>query len=78
MAESRGKKLFVESSHLEAEDLDMFDGEGEEVDIDADAGGEDGLTEIKAQDFHFMLGVILAPMIDLQRSGMIWDLMHKF
>ena len=78
VAESRGKKLFVESSHLEAEDLDMFDGEGEEVDIDADAGGEDGLTEIKAQDFHFMLGVILAPMIDLQRSGMIWDLMHKF
>ena len=79
VAESRGKKLFVESRHLEAEDMEMFDGEGEEVDIDGDADDqEEGLTEIKAQDFHFMLGVILAPMIELQRSGMIWDLMHKF
>ena len=77
VAESRGKKIFVESSHLEADDLEMFDGEGEEVDIDAE-DQEDGLTEIKAQDFHFMLSVILAPMLELQHSGMIWDLMHKF
>ena len=79
VAVSRGKKILIESGHLEAEDIDMFDGEGEEIDIDGEASvdSDDGLTEIKAQDFHFMLQVILEPMIELQETGMMWDLVHN-
>ena len=37
VAESHGKKLFKESQHLEADDIDIFDGEGDAVDMDANA-----------------------------------------
>ena len=79
VAESRGKKLFKESQHLEADDIDIFDGEGDAVDMDANDSdhSDDGLTDTKAQDFHFMLSVILDPLIKLQESGMLWDLMHR-
>ena len=77
VAEGRGKKLFKESQHLEAVDMDIFDGEGDHIDIDPDDDeDDDGLTEVKAQDFHFMLQVILAPYVKLQRRGMLWNLMH--
>ena len=77
VAEGRGKKLFKESQHLEAVDMDIFDGEGDHIDIDPDDDeDDDGLTEVKAQDFHFMLQVILAPYVELQRRGMLWNLMH--
>ena len=35
VAESRGKKLFKSSEHLVAEDIEIFDGEGDELDMDA-------------------------------------------
>ena len=78
VAESRGKKIFKESQHLEAEDMDIFEGEGEDVDVEpGDSDDEDELTEIKPQDFHFMLSVILASYKRLQRRGMIWDMVFN-
>ena len=75
VAEGRGKNIFKESQHLEAEDLDIFDGEGEDIDIEAKESDEDDeLTEIKPQDFHFMLSVILDSYKQLQHRGMIWDM----
>ena len=79
VAEGRGKNIFKESQHLEAEDMEIFDGEGEEVDLDGynSEESQDGLTNVKAQDFHYMLMVILQSYRNLQAQGMIWDLMHK-
>ena len=51
VAESQGKKPFKSSEHLEAEDIEIFDGEGEELDMDTNEL-KDGLTDAKAQDFH--------------------------
>ena len=77
VAEGRGKKLFKESQHLEAVDMEIFDGEGDHIDVDPnDEEDDDCLTEVKAQDFHFMLQVILEPYIKLQQRGMLWNLMH--
>ena len=48
IAEGRGKKIFKDSQHVEAEDIDVFDGEGEEIDLDgndSDSSSE-GLTEV--------------------------------
>jgi hypothetical protein len=80
VAESRGKKMFRESGHVEAEDVVLLAGEGELVDVDGDLSddSEDGLTNQKAQDFHFMLSVILDSFIDpLITKGMRWDLVYK-
>ena len=79
VAEGRGKKMFKESQHLEAEDIDIFDGEGEELDLDGNESdeSEDRLTDVKAQDFHFMLSVILASFVELCKRGMLWDYVHK-
>ena len=55
-AQGRGKKLFKESQHLEAEDIDIFDGEGEDVEgEDETIDEEEQVSAIKAQDFHTML-----------------------
>ena len=40
VAEGREKNIFKESRHLEAEDTDIFDGEGELVDIDSDSSDD--------------------------------------
>jgi hypothetical protein len=40
VAEGRGKKIFLESGHLEAEDVELLAGEGETVDIDGDISNE--------------------------------------
>ena len=79
VAEGQGKKIFKESRHMEADDIQVFDGEGEELDLDGNESEatDDGLTEVKAQDFHFMLSVILASFVALQESGMIWDYFHQ-
>ena len=55
---------------MEADDLHMMDGEGEEIDVDGNISDDSdvGLTEIKAQDFHFMLSVILESHMDLQQT----------
>ena len=36
VSKGRGKKIFVDSGHMEADDLHMMDGEGEEIDVDGD------------------------------------------
>jgi hypothetical protein len=80
VAEGRGKKIFRESGHLEAEDVELLAGEGEIIDVDGDLSddSEDGLTGVKAQDFHFMLSVILDSFIEpLITKGMLWDLVYK-
>jgi SOS-response transcriptional repressor LexA len=49
--------------------------EGETIDVDSDISNdsEDSLTAVKAQDFHFMLSVILDSFIDpLITKGMLW------
>ena len=76
VAESRGKKPFESSEHLEAEDIEIFDGEGDKLDMDANEL-EDGLTNVKAQDFHCMLSVTIESMVKLQERGMMWHLMHR-
>ena len=58
------------------EDIEIFDGEGDELDMDANEL-EDGLTDVKAQDFHCMLSVTLESMVKLQERGMMWHLMHR-
>jgi hypothetical protein len=76
-AQGRGKKLFKESQHLEAEDIDIFDGEGEDVEGEDETDEDEGVSVIKAQDFHTMLAVILESWVELQETGFIWDLAYK-
>ena len=74
---ARGKKLFAESQHMEAEDLDLMDGEGDyaESGSDVDDRGEDQDEEpaVKAQDFHTMLSFALESFVKLQETGFMWD-----
>lgn len=80
VAEGRGKKIFRESGHLEAEDVELLAGEGEHVDVDGDLSddSDQGLTAVKAQDFHFMLSVILDSfVVTLINKGMLWSLVYK-
>ena len=80
---ARGKKLFQESNHLEAQDMVLVDGEGEAADNEdpeaADEETEDADEDgtVKAQDFYVMLATILKSFVDLQRTGFVWDLVYK-
>ena len=81
---ARGKKLFKESGHLEARNLNMWDGEGGDQEVvDPEAkderkkGDEDEENEVPAQDFHTMLSVTLESFIELQRTGFVWHLVYK-
>ena len=76
VAESQGKKPFKSSEHLEAKGIEIFDGEGEELDMDGNEL-EDGLTDAKAQDFHCVLSVNLESMAKPQAAGMMWHPMHR-
>ena len=90
-AKSRGKKLFQESKHLEAQDVVRIDGEGDTDSEDSLAEvaegqpkktedeEEDEDTEAKAQDFHTITAAILdaSGFKELQRTNMIWDLVFK-
>lgn len=80
VAEGRGKKLFRESQHLEAEDVDLLAGEGEISDLEGELtdDSDNGFTNVKAQDFHFMLSIILESFVDpILSNGMLWDLVYK-
>lgn len=73
---ARGKKLFRESKHLDAEDVHLMDREGEYAesdseDMDSDAG--DMEDAVKAQDFHTMLRFALKSFVALQETGFVWD-----
>ena len=88
-AKARGKKLFKDSGHLEAQDVFVVDGEGgtdsdqeEEVDdggvaVDPDAEDADMDTDVKAQDFHTMVAAALETLVQIQESGMLFDLAHN-
>ena len=78
---ARGKKIFQQTGHLEAQDVIVLEGEGdatlpkeEEEDEDEDEEQEEA---VKAQDFHTMLSAILQSFVELQRTGFIWDLVYK-
>ena len=75
---ARGKKLFKESNHMEADDIEVLDGEGDHAEVgsseDTDSDDEDADPSVKAQDFHSMLQFALQSVVKLQESGFIWDL----
>lgn len=82
VADGRGKKIFQESRHLEAEDVELLAGEGDNIDQDGNLSdiSNEGYTasEVKAQDFHHMLSVILDSFVDpIIDRGMIWTLRYK-
>ena len=78
VSEGRGKKIFKESEHLEAEDVNVFEGEGDDVEGDDESTDTEAeFTDIKAQDFHAILSVILESYVDLQATGMIFNPKYK-
>lgn len=66
---SRGRRKLHESGHVDSlmAHQDMGHGEGNL------AGGK----AVGAQDLHAILAVILAPFVELQNTGFIWDLHFK-
>ena len=65
---SRGKAMFSESGHMDAETEDLIDGEGQQP----------SSTKLnKAQDFHAMLEVILEDYLEVQKNGFVWDLRYR-
>ena len=52
VSEGRGKKLFKDSDHLDAEDIEIFDGEGDDIDLEEASvdSFEETLPPIKARD----------------------------
>lgn len=76
--QARGKKLFLESNHMESQDVVVLDGEGgyaETDDEDTDSNEEEEHdSDVKAQDFHSMLRFALQSFVKLQKSGFKWDL----
>jgi hypothetical protein len=59
---------YRKSGHVDAQDYDMDDKEGQ----------EDGTKDVcKAQDYHTMLDAILMSYLDLQTNGFIWDLCYR-
>ena len=75
---ARGKKLFKESQHMESEDVEVQDGEGDHVESASDGDSvsedEDADPAVKAQDFHTMIRFALESFVKLQQTGLIWDL----
>jgi hypothetical protein len=67
-AASRGKNIFAESGHIEAELENVMEGEGAESPTN---------SENKAQDFHTMLSCILESYLEVQKHGFIWDLQYR-
>ena len=65
---SRGKQIYYQSQHIEAEFVQLVQGEGQE-DITTDA--------CKAQDFHTMLDCLLTSYVEVQNNGFIWDLRYR-
>lgn len=71
-ADSRGKKIFADSKHIDsvAVAANLKEKEGEEA-----AEGE--ISVEKAQDFHAQLNTILQSYLKLQGKGMMWDLYYR-
>ena len=65
---SRGKQLLYESRHIDADFLQLVQGEGQE-DVTMDV--------CKAQDFHTMLDCLLTSYVEVQNNGFLWDLRYR-
>ena len=77
---ARGKKIFLETGHLESQDVIVLEGEGDATlpkEEDYEQQDDEEEDAVKAQDFHTMLSVILESFVELQRTGFIWDLVYK-
>ena len=74
LQEAKGKEIYEESKHMDAEDMNP-EGRGE-VEVEKD-DEEAGFSEVKAQDFHKILDVLLESYVKVQNRGMIWDLVYK-
>lgn len=70
-AGSRGKKIFVESMHMDAEAVNYR--------MSTDEGGKSlpNTSNAKDQDFHAQLDIIIANYLDLQDYGFMWDLPYR-
>jgi hypothetical protein len=67
-ASSRGKQIYYQSQHIDADFLQLVQGEGQ----------EDATTDAcKAQDFHTMLDCLLTSYVEVQNKGFIWDLRYR-
>lgn len=65
---SRGKGIFTESGHMDAEVEDIMEGEGQ----------QSSTSKLNiAQDFHAMLEVILQSYLEVQENGFVWDLRYR-
>jgi hypothetical protein len=79
---SRGRKLFKETDHLEAEGVQLEEGEGdsqaESDSEDEPSSSEDDEQEetVKAQDFHTLLDCVLdgSGLLGLLLTGFMWNL----
>ena len=71
----------MDSGHLDSQDIELAEGEGDSTDeeaSDSDSSGSnapDGAA--KAQDLHSMLRVALKSLVNLQKTGFVWDLVCK-
>lgn len=83
--EGRAKKLLAESHHMEARDVEIFQGEGEDTDNEDDSQGSvadddssaDNFPPIKAQDFHSMLDAVLESYLEVEKSGFMWKHFYR-
>ena len=79
MAEGRGKKIFKESQHMESQDVEVHEGEGDDVEAEDESNDSESdadsvvFTDIKAQDFHAILSVILESFLEVQAAGILFD-----
>jgi len=65
---SRGNHLYYETGHMDAEFVQLVQGEG----------GDDSTEDAcKAQDFHTMLSCLLTSYADVQNNGFVWDLRYR-
>lgn len=71
-AESRGKKIFADSKHIDSQAVaeSLLKEEGEKA-------AQVKVSEQKAQDFHAQLEVILDSYVKVQATGMNWDLYYR-
>ena len=71
-AASRGKGLFAQTGHMDADVPDDSDDEDGQ-----DSTNTTGKKLDKAQDFHTMLDCILETFYEVQKNGFMWDLRYR-
>ena len=66
---SRGKRLLIESNHMESVRA--------EYELHQNEGQLDGNEAHVSQDLHTMLDKVLASYVELQKTGFMWDLFYN-